>query len=1017
MATTTPKDISVRIVVKDDGTVVLKQFGGQVEKQAAKSSRAFNELNKVTDDLNKRLGTLRFVATDTARFFLPLSAAAAALLAPLYGLYKSVEVTTQLKEALAGVAAVSGATKDQMAALEVQARQLGESTQYTAAQAASAQEYLAKAGFQVNEILGATPATLQLAAAGELDLARAADLASNILTAFGGQAKDLGHYVDVIASTASNANTSVEQLAAAMVYAAANAHSFGISVETVSAAIAVLSNSGVQASQAGTGLRQVLIKLANPTGRLKEVMGGLDGFLKVMDKVAHSNLTASQALHAFGARAGGAFNILRRGIVQLESFATALHHVDGAAKSIAEERLDQLKGDITKLGSALAELGNKIGESGLYQNLRSLTQSLTEFARGSTAAAIANNLVPALGRLVKLLALLAAARFGGRALTALGSGIGAAVSGFTVLNAALVGAQVQAIATRKVISLLGTGMKAIGGLAGLAIIAAAGIYELIKASDHLAQAQNKAAQAQAALNDEQKQNKQLSQHALIQAREANQELADALQERLNTYQRAFRIQVPQATIDRLKGQLQNTQDQVARLDKQIETVFPDWEKFAMGGKDAAKGLDTASNGAEQLAAKLKQLKNASDRLKAGEKLALSDAQAFVTAQSAILKAQFDARAPTLDSATRLEERKALDDKIERLQRDLYARETDIAKRAADERKGLVNALINDETKAAKLRLGIEQDLARQEIDIERKKRDKIKDQLVSSLNDQAKLEQQAADYEKIAAGLEQKIRQAGETQAQLVSDALGKALTASTPKEAVAAWQKYVELGGDARRAVLGIRDAEDEVKRQAEQAKEKAADLAKQMQQAQKDVSQTEESLRKLTAKKDLDTKVVVDDSQFEAFLKKLAKGAEFHVSVISDAGGHQAAVDNQGNKVPLPGMASGGPVPGGYGGGDRIPALLEPGEYVVRKEAASAVGLYLLEYLNNWMRPPPLRLAPGGPVGNIPAPGAGTRDVVDLNLNVGGRHVARLSGERQAVDAMVRVLRGLQSTVPGGV
>jgi TP901 family phage tail tape measure protein len=40
-----------------------------------------------------------------------------------------------------------------------------------------------------------------------------------------------------------------------------------------------------------------------------------------------------------------------------------------------------------------------------------------------------------------------------------------------------------------------------------------------------------------------------------------------------------------------------------------------------------------------------------------------------------------------------------------------------------------------------------------------------------------------------------------------------------------------------------------------------------------------------------------------------------------------------------------TGGPVPGGYGGGDIVPALLEPGEFVIPKESVSAYGLAMME------------------------------------------------------------------------
>lgn len=47
-------------------------------------------------------------------------------------------------------------------------------------------------------------------------------------------------------------------------------------------------------------------------------------------------------------------------------------------------------------------------------------------------------------------------------------------------------------------------------------------------------------------------------------------------------------------------------------------------------------------------------------------------------------------------------------------------------------------------------------------------------------------------------------------------------------------------------------------------------------------------------------------------------------------------------------------GTVPGGYGGGDRVKAMLEPGEYVIRKEAVKKYGDDLLYAINNLMLSP---------------------------------------------------------------
>lgn len=78
---------------------------------------------------------------------------------------------------------------------------------------------------------------------------------------------------------------------------------------------------------------------------------------------------------------------------------------------------------------------------------------------------------------------------------------------------------------------------------------------------------------------------------------------------------------------------------------------------------------------------------------------------------------------------------------------------------------------------------------------------------------------------------------------------------------------------------------------------------------------------------------------------------------------------------------LACGGKLPG-FGGGDRIPALLEAGEYVIRKEAVSRFGAGLFDALNRLHLPDLSALLP------LPAPvaAAGGGRTVNINLSLGG-------------------------------
>ncbi len=124
----------------------------------------------------------------------------------------AVQVGIDFEKQMSKVQAISGGSAAEIAKLREQAKELGATTVFTASQAADAQGFLAMAGFKVNDIYDAMPGMLSLAAAGQLELGAAADITSNIMSAFALKAKESGHASDVIAYAAANANTNVEQM-------------------------------------------------------------------------------------------------------------------------------------------------------------------------------------------------------------------------------------------------------------------------------------------------------------------------------------------------------------------------------------------------------------------------------------------------------------------------------------------------------------------------------------------------------------------------------------------------------------------------------------------------------------------------------------------------------------------------------------------------------------------------------------------------------------------------------------
>ena len=91
------------------------------------------------------------------------------------------------------------------------------------------------------------------------------------------------------------------------------------------------------------------------------------------------------------------------------------------------------------------------------------------------------------------------------------------------------------------------------------------------------------------------------------------------------------------------------------------------------------------------------------------------------------------------------------------------------------------------------------------------------------------------------------------------------------------------------------------------------------------------------------------------------------------------------------------------GYGGGDRNLALLEDGEFVIRKEAVSHFGADYFDKLNNIKLP---KFQNGGLFNGNYKSTETKRDVIDLNLNLGNKSF-KLQSERSVADDLVRELK----------
>jgi hypothetical protein len=256
------------------------------------------------------------------------------------------------EQEMAKVQAISGATGDEFKGLEKLAKDLGSSTRFTATQVSQLQLNLSKLGFSTKEIHGATGAILDLSLATGEDLAESARVAASVVRAFGYDAKDTNKVVDVMAKSFSSSALDLMKFDTAMANVGAIAKTTNVPLEEVSAMLAVLVDRGIDASSAGTGLRNMFLKLEKH---------GLS-FSEAVDRINNSVKPASTALELFGIRGVTVGQTIARNTDLVASLTQQFANAGGAATEMAAIMDDTVTGSFFKVQSAVEGVLIKLGE-------------------------------------------------------------------------------------------------------------------------------------------------------------------------------------------------------------------------------------------------------------------------------------------------------------------------------------------------------------------------------------------------------------------------------------------------------------------------------------------------------------------------------------------------------------------------------------------------------------------------------------------------------------------------------
>lgn len=316
---------------------------------------------------------------------------------------------------------VTASTQD-MAKLEEQVRSWAETTRFGAVETANAVKEAASSGWELTEIYEGIPTVMTLAATAGLDLTDATEYLNSALAGLNMDMSESATLVDQWVMASNRSRASVQDMGEAM-QRLGSLMTFTESSDEVLTLLSVMAEYGTKGAEAGTLLRNVMLRLIAPTKKAAETLDMLDASeeelaeLGEMDVAAAAEAMDTLGLSVFDAE-GNLKSIIQviselrsatsgmteeemypmlaaifptrtlRGIMDLlrtsdEEYAAIQERIrssSGYASEIAELQEGGIGGSIRNLKSAFEELQLTVGEA-MNPQIMKVTDALTELIR------------------------------------------------------------------------------------------------------------------------------------------------------------------------------------------------------------------------------------------------------------------------------------------------------------------------------------------------------------------------------------------------------------------------------------------------------------------------------------------------------------------------------------------------------------------------------------------------------------------------------------------------------------
>lgn len=327
------------------GTENWKKLNAEVQQTKAR-------LKELTSQSGQTRGALEKLSSVKAGAL----AAFAAIAGAVRGVARAFQKIVDFEQANVNLSTIIGKNVKDIEALTYSAMELGRTTEYTASQVTLLQTELAKLGFKEGAIMQMQESVLHFATAIGTTLPEAAAMAGATLRMFGLDAKDTTDTLGVLVQGANNSALSFSYYQTAMATVGPVAKTFGFSLRDTVALLGTLANAGFDASSAATATRNILLNLADSSGKLAVALGKpVSTFPELMSglrQLKAQGVDLNTTLDLTDKRSVSAFNTFLDGADAALALRDSLEDVNGVLKNTAEERVNTVEGSVKLLQSA-----------------------------------------------------------------------------------------------------------------------------------------------------------------------------------------------------------------------------------------------------------------------------------------------------------------------------------------------------------------------------------------------------------------------------------------------------------------------------------------------------------------------------------------------------------------------------------------------------------------------------------------------------------------------------------------